>query len=107
MMVLEVVRAACEKVAPIRKNEAFDLFFERGFRKPTEAIQDFINRREREYEQLKSLSPKTNVTSDLLTYFLLRLSGIDKTQQRLISHLGAVRQRVRLGKGDERHAGAA
>ena len=84
MMVLEVVRAACEKVAPIRKNEAFDLFFERGFRKPTEAIQDYINRREREYEQLKSLSPKTNVTSDLLTYFLLRLSGIDKTQQRLI-----------------------
>ena len=81
---LNIVRSSCEKVAPIRKKEAFDGFFESGRRRPGEGIQDFIARRENEYSRLKTLSSTTALSEDLRTYFLMKMASIDEATHRAI-----------------------
>ena len=68
------------------KNQAFeDFFFERGRRRPGEPIQDFIQRRENEYERMQSLSQgHTKLSMDLQAFFLLRNSGATPQQQKAI-----------------------
>ena len=85
-LVVQTVRKACERVAPLLKNAAFeDFFFERGRRKQGEPIQDFIQRRQNEYERMTSLSQgHTKLSMDLQAFFLLRNSGASTTQQRAI-----------------------
>ena len=88
-LVLTLVRAACEKVAPLRKREAFDNFFRKGGRKPQESIQDYISRREADYERLTTLSSTTRLSEDLRTYFLLDLSLInEETHKRILGMCG-------------------
>jgi len=64
-LVTATVRSCCKKVAPLRKKEAFDLFFKRGGRKQHEAIQDYIGRRQNEYLDLTALSSATSLSEDL------------------------------------------
>lgn len=50
---MKTVRVACEKVAPLLKTPTFeDYFFDKGRRRQSESIQDYISRRESEYEKL-------------------------------------------------------
>lgn len=81
---IAVVRGAYEKVAPLRKREAFNNFFLKGTSYGNEAIQDFIARREADHEKLTNLSPSTTPSEDLPTYFLLELSNIDEDTHRRI-----------------------
>ena len=39
-MVITTIRASCEKVAPLRKKEAFNNFFRKGYRKSNESVQE-------------------------------------------------------------------
>ena len=85
-LVVSTVRKACERVAPLLKNQAFeDFFFEKGKRRSGEPISDFIQRRENEYERLQSLSQgHTTLSTDLQAFFLLRNSGASIQQQKAI-----------------------
>ena len=85
-LVVSTVRKACERVAPLLKNQAFeDFFFEKGRRRHGEPIQDFIQRRENEYERMQSLSQgHTRLSTDLQAFFLLRNSGATMQQQKAI-----------------------
>ena len=71
---------------PTQKNQAFEnFFFEKGRRRQGEPIQDFIKRRENEYERLQSLSQgHTTLSTDLQAFFLLRNSGATMQQQKAI-----------------------
>ena len=51
-LMITTVRAACEWVAPLQKQTAFDELFFNGGRKAGEAVQDHISRRETEYERM-------------------------------------------------------
>lgn len=57
-----VVRTSCEKVAPLRKREAFNNFVRKGTRTHGEDFQDFIARREMECEKLAQLSPSKTIS---------------------------------------------
>ena len=85
-LVVKTVRAAVERVAPLLKSQAFeDYFFEKGRRRAGEAISDFIQRRQNEYERLQSLTQgHTKLSVDLQAFFLLRNSGASAGQQRSI-----------------------
>ena len=61
LMILPV-REACERIAPLQKQTAFDEFFFKGARKAGEAVQDYISRRETEYERMKTLSTGTTMS---------------------------------------------
>ena len=80
------MRNACEKVAPLLKTQTFeDYFFEKGRRKASESIQDYISRRENEYEKLTSLTQgHTKLSTDLQAFFLLRNAGVSSSQHRAI-----------------------
>ena len=83
-VVIAVVRTSCEKVAPLRKKEAFDEYFTKGGRRGGEGVQDYIGRRQNEYDLLTSLSSSTSLSEDLRAYFLLQLSGVDEQQHKHI-----------------------
>lgn len=85
-LVVKTVRSACERVAPLLKNQAFeDYFFEKGRRRPNEPVSDYIQRRQNEYERLESLSQgHTKLSTDLQAFFLLRNCGASASQQRTI-----------------------
>ena len=83
-VVIAVVRTSCEKVAPLRKKEAFDEYFTKGRRRGGEGIQDYIGRRQNDYDLLTSLSSSTSLSEDLRAYFLLQLSGVDEQQHKHI-----------------------
>ena len=73
----------------MRKKEAFNSFFRKGYRKSNESVQEYIARREAEYERLTSLSTSTSLSEDLRTYFLLELAGIDdETHKRILAMNG-------------------
>ena len=83
--VVATVRSACERLAPLQKQTAFEDFFFQGSRKRGEAVQDYINRREREYERMRSLSNgHTSISEDLRTYFLLRLANVTMAEHKAI-----------------------
>ena len=83
-LLIETIRKTCEKAAPLKKRDAFEDFFRRGARASHESIQDYIARREAEYERMTSLSADTKVSSDLRTFFLLDLANISADQHRAI-----------------------
>ena len=85
-LVVRTVRAACEKVAPLLKTQTFeDYFFEKGRRRLGESIQDYISRREGEYERLSGLTQgHTKLSTDLQAFFLLRNAGVTPPQRRAI-----------------------
>eukprot|EP00913_Durusdinium_trenchii_P024135 g22662.t1 len=64
---------------------AFDYFFEKGRRRPSESIQDYISHRENEYEKLTGLTQgRTKLSTDLQAFFLLRNAGESSSQHRAI-----------------------
>ena len=80
---VRTLRAACEKVAPLLKTQTFeDYFFEKGRRRLGESIQDYISRREGEYEKLTQ--GHTKLSTDLQAFFLLRNAGVSPSQHRAI-----------------------
>jgi hypothetical protein len=81
-LVVRTVRTACERVAPLLRNQAFEDFFsERG--RPTEPIQDFVQRRENEYGRMQALSQgHTKLSLDLQAF--LGNSGAYAQQQKAI-----------------------
>ena len=85
-LVVKTVRAACEKVAPLLKTQTFeDYFFDKGRRRLGESIQDYISRRESEYEKLTGLTQgHTKLSMDLQAFFLLRNAGVNPSQHRAI-----------------------
>ena len=85
-LVVKTVRAACEKVAPLLKTQTFeDYFFDKGRRRLGESIQDYISRRESEYEKLTGLTQgRTKLSTDLQAFFLLRNAGVNPSQHRAI-----------------------
>ena len=85
-LVVKVVRNACEKVAPLLKTQTFeDYFFEKGRRRQSESVQDYISRRQNEYEKLTGLTQgHTKLSTDLQAFFLLRNAGVSSSQHRAI-----------------------
>ena len=85
-LVVNTVRAACEKVAPLLKTQTFeDYFFDKGRRRLGESIQDYISRRESEYEKLTGLTQgRTKLSMHLQAFFLLRNAGVNPSQHRAI-----------------------
>ena len=85
-LVVKTVRSACEKVAPLLKTQTFeDYFFDKGRRKLGESIQDYISRREGEYEKLSALTQgHTKLSTDLQAFLLLRNAGVSPSQHRAI-----------------------
>ena len=85
-LLVKTVRQSCERVAPLLKNQVFEeYFFTKGMRRASEPIQDYIQRRQNEYERLQSLTQgHTKLSVDLQTFFLLRNSGCSQQQQKAI-----------------------
>ena len=85
-LLVKTVRQSCERVAPLLKNQVFEeYFFTKGMRRASEPIQDYIQRRQNEYERLQSLTQgHTKLSVDLQTFFLLRNSGCSAQQQKAI-----------------------
>ena len=85
-LLVRTVRQSCERVAPLLKNQVFEeYFFTKGMRRASEPIQDYIQRRQNEYERLQSLTQgHTKLSVDLQTFFLLRNSGCSPQQQKAI-----------------------
>ena len=85
-LLVRTVRQSCERVAPLLKNQVFEeYFFTKGMRRANEPIQDYIQRRQNEYERLQSLTQgHTKLSVDLQTFFLLRNSGCIPQQQKAI-----------------------
>ena len=85
-LLVKTVRQSCERVAPLLKNQVFEeYFFTKGLRRSNEPIQDYIQRRQNEYDRLQSLTQgHTKLSVDLQTFFLLRNSGCSSQQQKAI-----------------------
>ena len=79
-------RHTCDKVAPLQKREAFDMYFKKGHRKTSENVTDYIARRFNEYEKLTELSTETAISDDLRAYFLLDMSGVDDQKHKRNDH---------------------
>ena len=73
-------------MAPLLKTQTFeDYFFDKGRRKLGESIQDYISRREGEYEKLSALTQgHTKLSTDLQAFFLLHNAGVSPSQHRAI-----------------------
>ena len=69
-ILITCARKACEKAAPLKKRDAFEEFFWHGARAPMESVQDFIARRETEYEKMTVLSPDNAVAEGCPTLAL-------------------------------------
>ena len=80
---IEYVRAALQQETPIRVAETFELvFYERTvWRDNKESMAAYIVRRKREFDKLKEISDKTEISDDIKAHLLLKFSGLS-TQQR-------------------------
>eukprot|EP00959_Pyramimonas_sp_CCMP1952_P442974 9273430-Pyramimonas_sp.AAC.1 len=83
-LVVATVRQACEWIAPLRRQQAFENLFFKGLRNISESVQGYISRRVTEYERLKSLSATATVNEDIRTCFLLKLANISMTEHKAI-----------------------
>ena len=71
-----------EKEGVIRKTEAFDNFFEGAGRKASESMDHYLRRKQQAWDDLKDLDDQTSMSDDLLTYFLLKGSGLSREDRR-------------------------
>ena len=71
-----------EKEGVIRKTEAFDNFFEGAGRKAAESMDHYLRRKQQAWDDLKDLDDQTSMSDDLLTYFLLKGSGLSREDRR-------------------------
>jgi hypothetical protein len=72
-----------QQETPIRVAETFEqVFYDRTFRRAsTESMAAYIVRRKREFDKLKEISDKTEISDDIKAHLLLKFSGLS-TQQR-------------------------
>ena len=73
-----------EKEGVIRKTEAFDNFFEGAGRKAAESMDHYLRRKQQAWDDLKGLDDQTSMSDDLLTYFILKGSGLSREDRRSI-----------------------
>eukprot|EP00435_Cladocopium_sp_Y103_P021956 s3297_g5.t1 len=73
-----------EKVSIVKKTEQFDKFFERGFRKRGQPLDQYLRARKQDWADLKDLDENTNMSEDLLAYFVLKHCNLSKDDRRQI-----------------------
>lgn len=72
-----------EKLA-VKKTEQFDRFFEKGFRRRGQALDQYLRFRRQDWSDLQDLDSATSMSSDLLADFVLKHSGRSKDDRRQI-----------------------
>ena len=75
---------AIEKVTVVKKTEQFDRFFDRGFRKKGQALDAYLRSRRQDWADLKELDENTNMSDDLLAYFILKHCNLSRDERRQI-----------------------
>ena len=85
-ILLVTIEGVVNKERPVRAAEMFDsVFFNSGvWRKLRERMQQYIQRRDRDFEQLKKVSSSTEVTDDIKAHLLLKFSRISAQEQSAI-----------------------
>ena len=73
-----------EKVTVVKKTEQFDRFFERGFRKKGQPLDQYLRVRRQDWADLKDLDEHTSMSDDLLAYFILKQCGLGRDERRQI-----------------------
>ena len=59
-----------DKEAVLKKQEKFDDFFKRSWRRTGQDMADYIREKETKYLELKRLDKDTKLSDDLYAYFL-------------------------------------
>ena len=73
-----------EKVTVVKKTEQFDRFFERGFRKRGQPLDQYLRERRQDWSDLKDLDDQTSMSEDLLSYFILKQCNLSREDRRQI-----------------------
>eukprot|EP00438_Fugacium_kawagutii_P008061 Skav219569 [mRNA] locus=scaffold3203:12014:25029:+ [translate_table: standard] len=73
-----------EKVTIVKKTEQFDKFFERGFRKRGQPLDQYLRLRKQDWADLKDLDENTSMSDDLVAYFVLKQCNLSKEDRRQI-----------------------
>eukprot|EP00439_Symbiodinium_sp_Y106_P007836 s217_g1.t1 len=73
-----------EKVGVIKKTEAFDIFFDRSYRRRGQSIDSFLRARRESWNDLKDLAEGVSMSEDLLAYFLLKNANLSREDRRQI-----------------------
>ena len=73
-----------ERVTIVKKTEQFDKFFEKGFRRRGQPLDEYLRTRKQDWADLKDLDESTNMSDDLLAYFVLKQCGLSKEDRRQI-----------------------
>ena len=73
-----------EKVTVIKKTEAFDLFFDRCFRRRGQSIDQYLRQRSESWADLRDLAEGVNMSEDLLAYFLLKNVNLSRDEKRQV-----------------------
>ena len=74
-----------DKEAVLRKQEKFDDFFKRSWRKPGQEMADYIREKEQKYMELSRLDSGTTISDDLYAYFLLEGARLKEDQKKLVT----------------------
>ena len=92
-LLLDTLETIVNKERPIRAAEMFDSVFFNAcvWRQTKEPMQQYIQRRDRDFEQLKKVSTSTQVLDDIKAHLLLKFSRISTAEQAaIISSCGNV-----------------
>ena len=76
--------ASIEKAGVIRKTEAFDVFFDRTYRRRGESVDQYLRKRRESWADLVDLATGISMSDDLLAYFLLKNVNLSKEEKRNI-----------------------
>ena len=74
-----------DKEAVLKKQEKFDDFFKRSWRRQGQEIGDYIREKEHKYAELTRLDKDTKLSDDLYAYFLLEGSRLKDDQKKLVT----------------------
>lgn len=74
-----------DKEAVIRKQEKFDDFFKRSWRRNGQEMGDYIREKEHKYNELTRLDKDTRLSDDLYAYFLLEGARLREDQKKLVT----------------------
>ena len=74
-----------DKEAVLKKQEKFDDFFKRSWRRTGQDMADYIREKEQKYLELKRLDKDTKLSDDLYAYFLLEGARLKDDQKKLVT----------------------
>ena len=74
-----------DKEAVLKKQEKFDDFFKRSWRRTGQDMADYIREKETKYLELKRLDKDTKLSDDLYAYFLLEGARLKDDQKKLVT----------------------